>query len=342
MVCYVCKKKNSNLCSGCFFVSYCSRKCQKVDYKKHKPKCKKIVDCFIEIMGSAGSRSELKTMVDNSTHVIPKSAFDKLIAKYANGNVLTKEQYIKLMEKQCNLVLSEDGKRWIAKYCDYSAVKELMSVYEKTNPVEGMSSTELMMIYMAASGWSCSESPVDQDYVTFRKSGYYGFCHPKDIKLICDRLRDLGIDRIVDPIAGCGSVAGSIHHFGDGMEIDAYDSDCIGKMHYVEGNVDLTSKEAEKLYWSKVDMSTAILISWPDMPNKYSTSRPIMDRALKYGAGCIIIVSENPGCAMSEESHEYVANAKFPWKEVEVPGLEYPWTGGPTGGRNYWRVYLRK
>ena len=37
--CFMCKKEDAKTCSRCHMVSYCSRKCQKLDWKRHKIEC---------------------------------------------------------------------------------------------------------------------------------------------------------------------------------------------------------------------------------------------------------------------------------------------------------------
>lgn len=38
--CFVCQKKDPKTCSNCHNVSYCSKDCQKVDWKRHKIECR--------------------------------------------------------------------------------------------------------------------------------------------------------------------------------------------------------------------------------------------------------------------------------------------------------------
>ena len=37
--CLMCKKEDAKTCSRCHMVSYCSKKCQKLDWKRHKIEC---------------------------------------------------------------------------------------------------------------------------------------------------------------------------------------------------------------------------------------------------------------------------------------------------------------
>jgi hypothetical protein len=39
--CFVCNNHTKNVCSKCMKTKYCSKECQKSDWKNHKPKCKK-------------------------------------------------------------------------------------------------------------------------------------------------------------------------------------------------------------------------------------------------------------------------------------------------------------
>ena len=38
--CFICQKDNSKTCSNCHNVSYCSKNCQKLDWKRHKTECR--------------------------------------------------------------------------------------------------------------------------------------------------------------------------------------------------------------------------------------------------------------------------------------------------------------
>jgi hypothetical protein len=39
-ICHICEKRTTFLCSICKIVRYCSKECQRIDWKKHKEKCK--------------------------------------------------------------------------------------------------------------------------------------------------------------------------------------------------------------------------------------------------------------------------------------------------------------
>ena len=41
--CFVCRKENPKTCSHCHNVSYCSKHCQKIDWKRHKVECRRTI-----------------------------------------------------------------------------------------------------------------------------------------------------------------------------------------------------------------------------------------------------------------------------------------------------------
>lgn len=48
-------------CSGCSYILYCSAKCQKSDWKKHKPYCKILSVIMTEKMGNGGNVGNVTT-----------------------------------------------------------------------------------------------------------------------------------------------------------------------------------------------------------------------------------------------------------------------------------------
>jgi hypothetical protein len=49
--CSICKNPATSRCSGCNLSYYCSKDCQKIDWKSHKPECKKNQESYKNIYG---------------------------------------------------------------------------------------------------------------------------------------------------------------------------------------------------------------------------------------------------------------------------------------------------
>ena len=56
--CFVCQKENPKICSHCHSISYCSKECQKKDWKRHKIECNSNITVQ-QIQGNGGIKTKI-------------------------------------------------------------------------------------------------------------------------------------------------------------------------------------------------------------------------------------------------------------------------------------------
>ena len=101
--CHVCKNLTRKKCGGCNNIFYCSKECQRTDWKEHKKICKKkssyIFNGFHTILSdNLNEQSEITEMVKNcggKTHFL----FGNIQKIIDNLKPMTEEEIKKLYEK---------------------------------------------------------------------------------------------------------------------------------------------------------------------------------------------------------------------------------------------------
>lgn len=66
-LCFVCQKENPKTCSRCHSISYCSKDCQKIDWKRHKTECNRTIT-LERIQGNGGVKTKITPLNISMKH----------------------------------------------------------------------------------------------------------------------------------------------------------------------------------------------------------------------------------------------------------------------------------
>ncbi|TFK47025.1 hypothetical protein OE88DRAFT_1666851 [Heliocybe sulcata] len=105
--CAVCEKRTDNKCAKCKMIFYCSRECQKSQWKKHKPHCYDLDapdDEWLSYLPDNASRKQHEEVVALDRETITKGR------TYENVKALLKDWLVKMMQVTAGALSASGGK----------------------------------------------------------------------------------------------------------------------------------------------------------------------------------------------------------------------------------------